>query len=231
MQKVLVVRPEPDASRTAARVVELGMWPIIAPVTRIESINASPLDMTGFDAIIVTSPHALSPALAASLPRHVPVHCVGGRAEALVEENGLQLGHVAPNIQRLVSLLNDSSSGMRMLYLSAEDVHADVGSLLAPAGIDVTRIITYRALALDALSDEAVFNLTSVPTPAALFTSVRSLELFVRMLPEGVGLDAIPCVCLSDPIALAARAHGGQHIYVASEPTEDALIAALAASC
>lgn len=231
MQKVLVVRPEPDASRTAERVVELGMWPIIAPVTRIESIDAGTLDTAGFDAIIVTSPHALSPTIIASLPRHVPVHCVGARAQALVQENGLQLGRVAPNIHMLTALLSDSSPGMRMLYLSAEDVHADVDSLLAPAGMDVTRVITYRAQALEALSDEAVFTLTSVPAPAALFTSVRSLELFVRLLPEGVDLTAIPCVCLSDAIALAVRAHGGQHIYVASEPTEDALIAALAASC
>ena len=56
---VLITRPEPGASDTAARVEELGLTPIVAPVLRIERTPARLPAAASLAAVLVTSGNAV----------------------------------------------------------------------------------------------------------------------------------------------------------------------------
>ncbi|HEX6376948.1 MAG TPA: uroporphyrinogen-III synthase [Allosphingosinicella sp.] len=53
--KLLILRPEPGASETAARARELGLEPVVAPLFAIEAAAAAPVEAARYDAILFTS--------------------------------------------------------------------------------------------------------------------------------------------------------------------------------
>jgi len=78
--RLLVTRPEPDASRQAEKLRELGHEPILAPLMTIETISGVPLHLDQAQALIVTSRNALR-AIAArpelNEARDFPLYAVG----------------------------------------------------------------------------------------------------------------------------------------------------------
>src|SRR6185312_12392264 len=58
--RILVTRPEPDASRQADKLVARGHAAVLAPLLSIEPIANVPLQLKGARAVLVTSRNALS---------------------------------------------------------------------------------------------------------------------------------------------------------------------------
>ena len=87
--RVLVVRPEADARRTAARLAARGHEAIVAPVLRIEA-TGEPAPESPFDAVAVTSMNAV-PALASIRDRiaGAPLFAVGRRTADAMAAAGL----------------------------------------------------------------------------------------------------------------------------------------------
>ena len=89
--RVLVTRPEPDATRQAERLAARGHEPVLAPLLAIESANNVPLELDGAQALIVTSRNALRALashrdLAASL--QLPLFAVGEATAKAATELG-----------------------------------------------------------------------------------------------------------------------------------------------
>ncbi|HEX2762667.1 MAG TPA: uroporphyrinogen-III synthase [Allosphingosinicella sp.] len=53
--KLLVLRPEPGASETAARASEVGLEVVVAPLFSITPVAAEPVDPANYDAVLLTS--------------------------------------------------------------------------------------------------------------------------------------------------------------------------------
>jgi uroporphyrinogen-III synthase len=53
--RLLVLRPEPGASETAARARALGLDPVVASLFRIVGVAAGPADAAGYEAVLLTS--------------------------------------------------------------------------------------------------------------------------------------------------------------------------------
>jgi uroporphyrinogen-III synthase len=223
MRPVLIVRPEAEAQQTAAHITAMGFTAIACPVTRIMPCDISPIDTSAYDALLLTSPHALTESVLGQLPRSIAVYCVGARAAARATEQGFNVVHSAPDAASLGAFLS-TRPPLRALYLSAEDISQEL-----PA---TTRIITYRAEPLEALPEAALEALYAAPF--VLLTSVRSTTLFITLLAaHGVrdALRGMHCLCISPAVAQAAQHAGAAHITTADASTEQALIAALRASC
>jgi uroporphyrinogen-III synthase len=76
---LLVTRPEPDASRTAAHLDALGIEPIIEPMLHARAIDARVPSANGFAALAVTSANAIRFLAAYGDDfKSLPVFCVGG---------------------------------------------------------------------------------------------------------------------------------------------------------
>src|SRR5690606_7308760 len=94
MRRVLVTRPEPGASKTARKLRQMGLEPLLLPLTRIEAL---PVELLGgspdFAAIAVTSPNAARhapPELTKSLSG-LPTYAVGKTTAAVSRAIGLNV--------------------------------------------------------------------------------------------------------------------------------------------
>src|SRR5262245_57745708 len=121
--RVLVTRPEPDGERTAVKLRTLGHDVMLAPLLRVEAVDA---DLGGtWDAIALTSTNAMRavaghPGLERVLA--CPVYAVGGRtADAAFAQGFADVVSADGDLSDLVRLMKTHlHSGARVIYLAGE---------------------------------------------------------------------------------------------------------------
>jgi uroporphyrinogen-III synthase len=229
--KVLVTRPEAQAARTAARLQALGHEPLVAPVLRIAPTGEPP-PSGPFDAVVVTSANAV--ACLDQLGRTVksrPVFAVGGRTTDLMRDAGFSdVRAGASDATVLAALIRRSMpSGAALLHIAGRDRKEEPDASLRASGYAVTVWTAYAALPVHSLPLAIAEALVRREIGSALHYSPRSAAI-LRRLAEAEGcaepLLAIPHVCLSVDVAEALD--GARQIVTAADPTEDALLEALA---
>ncbi|OYQ32465.1 hypothetical protein CHU95_16865 [Niveispirillum lacus] len=227
MTGVLVTRPEPGASETEAALRALGYDPVMAPLLTIAPVPGPVLDLTGFDAVAVTSANGLRELALRSPERTLPVYAVGERTAALAHELGFQAVYAAGgDVTSLSRLL--SGRGPRVLHLSGEDVAGE----LSPADVEITRIAVYRAVPVDDLPDTAVTALRAGRVAYVALFSPRTARVFVT-LAQKAGLSApaggLIALCISAAVARAAEGFAFSETHVAAQPDAASLLALLPA--
>lgn len=118
--------------------------------------------------------------------------------------------------------------GTRVLFPCADRARDALPALLTARGARVSRVIAYRTVDAppDALAEFAAamaagaLDLVLVASPSAAAALVRAL------VGAGVAPAACAAVCIGPTTAEACRSRGLRIAAVASEPTDDALIAA-----
>src|SRR5215217_9141372 len=179
--RILVVRPQADAERTAARLAALGHEPVIAPVLTVARTLGGP-PAGPFDAFIVTSVNAV-PALpeiaGASAP---PVFAVGARtAGALAGGNFARVHKADGDAAALAALVRRHiKPGARLLHVAGRDRKPEPGASLRAAGYAVEVWAAYEAQAAPLLPDAAACALGQGELDAALHYSRRSALTLLR---------------------------------------------------
>ncbi len=230
--RVLVLRPQPDAERTAKALRERGQEPVLAPLFTIMPGSEKP--PTGpFDGLVLTSANAV-PALE-KLPKawrkSLPAFCVGTRTADAAGELGFSTRNAKGNRTDLLALIADQlPTPKKLLFVAGQDRHDDLPEQLRTAGHIVTIWTAYEARAVAALPEAAVDALRSGDTDAALHYSPRSAQTFLT-LAGAAGLSeqalALPQVALSAEIAAPLISAGAGTVLVAEHAEEAALLAAL----
>ena len=105
-QRVWITRAEPGASATAERVAALGHMPVVAPLMRIEPVEAPQVDLRGVAALAFTSANGVRAFAAAEPSRNLKVFAVGAGTAAAVKAAGFRQvlsadGDVAALAQRI----------------------------------------------------------------------------------------------------------------------------------
>lgn len=230
--RVLVMRAEPEAARTAARLVALGFAPIAAPLTRIVA-TAEPPPQGPFDAVLVTSARA-APFLAA-LPEEVrakPFLAVGpASGEALVAAGIADVRAAGGDAGALAQLVRESlAPGARLLHVAGEDRKDEPGASLAASGYAIAAWSAYRAepraldagiraaLAKDRLHGALHYSRRSAVLALEAVRAAGVEEGFVRLLHATISEDA------AEPLGQA----GVRRLHVAPEPSEAALLSTFA---
>ncbi|WP_293973671.1 uroporphyrinogen-III synthase [Sphingomonas sp.] len=221
-----MLRPQPGASATAARIAALGHEAIVAPLFAIEPVAWDVPDPGEHDAIILTSANAVrhaGPALAELAA--LPVHAVGTATAAAAMEAGLSV--VATGHSDGAELLERAATGgvRKALHLAGADHRA-----IARDDIGLRRIIVYRsepvgelpAEAREALSEAGAVVLLHSPRAAGQF---RTLLVEAGLSPGHVALAGISAQTLH------AAGEGWAATALAARPTDDALLAAAARLC
>lgn len=226
--RLLVTRPEPGATRTAAALRARGHEVVVAPLLRTETIAA---DVAGsFAAVLMTSANAARATAThpqfASL-RSLPVLTVGERTAKAAREAGFARVESADGaLADLVRLAAARFAGRRLLYLAGEDRAGDLAAELAPHRVTVDTAVIYRAVAAEALPMEAAQALAGGEVEAALHYSRRSAETLLRLAERAKLLNAVLNLahyCLSDAVAVPLR-EAGAEILVAAGPNESKLL-------
>lgn len=212
---VLILRPEPAASKTASRARALGLEPVVAPLFTIKPLAWQAPDPAAFDAVMLTSANA--PRLAgASLARfgHLPCYAVGEATAGAAREAGFDTVRTGPlDAAALAALM--AAEGVRSAFHPGGRERAQLGG--PPFAIE--EVAVYQACpvaCLPAAAEEALAKgaVALIHSPAA-GTLLATLATKQR---KRTHLAAI------SEAAAAAAGSGWCSTSVAARPREEALL-------
>jgi uroporphyrinogen-III synthase len=222
---MLVTRPEPDASETAARLAALDIDALVEPLLIQETLTTTLPAADGFAALAVTSANALR-ALhdRGELPRllKLPLYAVGDRTAAAARHYGFaEVMSAHGSFDDLVALLAKAGIGGPLLYPAARHQAGDLGKALAPFGI---MVITTPVYAMNPARNFSR-DLAREPLDAALFYSRRTAETFAGLAGNLRNKARLGMLCLSEAIAEPLLAAHFVRVSLADHPSEEAMMA------
>lgn len=228
---VLITRPEPAASDTAARVEALGFTPIVAPAMRIERTVVRLPAAASLAAVLVTSSNAVD-----ALPEayHATrMLAVGDATAERARAAGFsQVFSAAGDADALASLVTRHQSprdGALLLASGHAQGHA-LAAALRQSGYRVARRVVYAAQPVRDLAPGAAAALRAGSACAALFFSAETARQFVRLV-QRAGLSetvaGVEAISIGRPAAVALQALPWRGVRVAARPTQDEMLALL----
>jgi uroporphyrinogen-III synthase len=231
--RLLVTRPEPDASREAEALAKRGHEPVLAPLLTIEFANDVTLPLEGAQALLFTSRNAIR-ALAAHRQREealkLPVFAVGettGRAAQTLGFADVTMG--TGTGADLAELISDEASPERgpLVHLAGETLAFDLKTALEDRGFAVRQPALYRTLPVPRFPPQALSLVKAGQLDGVILMSPRTARTFAALLGEAGALTEakrLVCYCLSEavaevvvPLGFAAR--------VAPRPREEDVLA------
>jgi uroporphyrinogen-III synthase len=231
--RLVVTRPEPEASRTAEALRRRGHTVDVTPMLRVELISDADLGAGPWGGIVITSATALR--AIADHPRKAellaqPLFAVGRRSAEAAQAAGFakvqSADGDAADLARLLAAR--AERGRALLYLAGEDRAADLAALLAPSGLAVTVVEVYRTVAELGLPDALHDALKANAIDGVLHYSRRSADAFeAAVLAAQIDLKSLKTrhFCISPEVAAVFRRNGVDNVAVASTPDQDALFA------
>jgi uroporphyrinogen-III synthase len=231
--RLLVTRPEPDASLEAEALAARGHQPVLSPLLAIEFIPDVTLDLAGAQALIVTSRNALR-ALASRRElgeaRKFPLFAVGQATASAARDLGFARVVKGPGtasaLPELIGRMVEPSRGP-LVHLAGEAQAFDLKSALEAGGFSLRQPVLYRAVPAGELPAEAVSLLKAGKLDGAILMSPRTAETFALLIDKhGVVTQAkrLVCYCLSHAVA-EVLAPLGFRVRVAARPREEDVLA------
>jgi uroporphyrinogen-III synthase len=228
---MLVTRPDPDASDTAARLGALGIEGVPCPLLVHQTLDVSLPSPEGFAAIAVTSANALR-ALdeRGVLTRYLelPLYAVGDRTAALARELGFaDVTSAQGAFADLAELLVHAPLAGPIFYPAARDMSADLGKSLAPFGRMVITAEVYAMNPVVTLPEGIAEQLGDGEIEAALFYSKRTAQTFVRLVERGLDKPTrarFGVLCLSEAVAAPLLDAHFVRVGLADHPSEEAMM-------
>jgi len=223
--QVLILRPEPGASRTAAAAAGLGLDPVTAPLFEVKAVQWRPPPLWAYDAVILTSGNAVRMG-GGKLKEMLDAACyaVGERTAQAALEAGFADVRTGPSDGAALVEFMASEGVTEALHLCGRD-HAQ----LSHPSIRIERRVVYAADAVETLPEQAVSALGA--GALALLHSPRAGACFSGLVESaGLAKGGISIAAISDSAALAAGP-GWKSKSVAAEPRDHALLELAAKLC
>jgi uroporphyrinogen-III synthase len=210
MRPLVIVRPEPGASRTAEQARRLGLEPWVMPLFELVALDWSAPEPGRFDALVITSANAirLGGGQLDTLG-HLPVHAIGEASAAAAREAGFAIASVGDGGAEAMDLPRDQ----RLLHLAGRH-HRPVAATLS--------VPVYEARPIAGADDLAGLagSVVAVHSPRA---GCRLAELVVER-------SSIAIAAISSNSA-AACGGGWEAVAAADRPSDAALLALAARLC
>lgn len=232
--RLLVTRPEPDASSQAEILQARGHQAVLGSLLELELIDGRiPLD--GTQALVASSRNAIR-ALAAHPQRDealkLPLFAIGEATAGAARELGfadLIIGPgTAAELAALIASENEPRRG-RFVHLAGEVLAFDLKAALEAEGFVIEKAVLYRAIPADALPAEALNQLAQGQLDGAILMSRRAAATFVALVAKhdlAKQAARLVCYCLSETVAQEASPLGCE-IRVATRPREEDILALL----
>lgn len=231
--RVLITRPEREATALATALSERGHVPVIAPLFRLEILHPPPdfaASLAACQAVLLTSANGARALAEASQQRGRPILAVGDTTATTAEGLGFSaVASASGDAAALADLVRqrlDPKAGP-LVHVSGVDVALDLAETLRPDGFEVRRFALYDAREENALPDSARAALQARALDAATFFSPRAATLFARLVGEAGLADAlrdVTAVAIS-PAALAPLAAlPFKSTRAAARPTRQAVL-------
>lgn len=230
-----MTRPQPDGAATAARLAEIGIPSVLAPLLAFRHIPAALPAPEMIAAIALTSTNALrSLDLQGQVPRyaHLPVYAVGERTAAEAKAAGFDEVAAADGTGvGLARLLAASPISGRILYPAARERSVELDAAVRTEGMSVDTVVVYAMEPVERLPRSVAEGLAEGSFGAGLFYSRRTAAVFAE-LAGGLALSAKDCLavlCMSSQVAEPLVTAGFRRAGTAARPSEAAMIELAAA--
>jgi uroporphyrinogen-III synthase len=210
--RLLILRPEPGASETAARALAMGLTPMVAPLFEIRGLESGPVDPAGFDAVLLTSANGARHAPAGLVA--LPCFAVGEGTAAAAERAGFADVRVGPADGAAAAAMIAAAGLRRVVHPCGRDHLA-----VEQPGIAIERRIVYAAEAVD----RAPFEGPAV----AMIHSPRAGARFAGLARDRASI----AVAAISAAAAAAAGEGWAVKAVAPAPRDQALLELAAKLC
>jgi uroporphyrinogen-III synthase len=232
--RLLVTRPEPDATETAERLRARGHEVLVWPLLRIDFAEP-PVDVPEPAAIILTSRNgvrALSrwPQISGWLAR--PVFVTGVATAALAREAGFTdvrtpAGDAAELMDFFMSEIGKDRGPI--LYVAARDRAGALAGGLGANGYDIRAVVAYSAEMETTLVPSVREALRSRAIDGILFYSYRTATAFRQIVEREKLVEQLAGISI---FTLSGRVAGPLHglpveIRIAPNPNEESLLALL----
>ena len=216
--RVLIVRPEPGASETAARAGAIGLDAIPAPIFKVAPLDWEAPGADGFEAVLLTSANAARWAGPKLLRfTHLPCYAVGEATAAAAARVGFSDVRTGPSDGAAVTALM-GSNGVRTAFHPCGRDHIGFDA----RGMRTQRRMVYQSDPLPALPEEASAALKE--GALVLIHSPRTGAEFARLVEvAGAAKEQIALAAISQAAANAAGP-GWKAKAVALHPRDHALL-------
>ena len=231
--RLLVTRPEPDATRQAETLAARGHEAVVAPLLLIEPARDVNLDFASAQAMIVTSRNALRalashPDLAASV--RLPLFAVGEATAKAAMELGFAKVTAGPGtgeeLSRLISDTLDPKAGA-LVHLAGETVAFDLKSELQARGFTIRQPVLYRTVPATRLPESVLSLLSAGKLDGVVLMSPRTAAIFAALVVRHDAVtqaSRLDCYCLSAAVAQAVEPLKAR-VIVAARPREEDILA------
>jgi uroporphyrinogen-III synthase len=219
--RLLIIRPEPGASASAARAKAAGFIPMLLPFFEVRPRPWIAPQPNSYDALLLTSANAVRHAGAGlDIVRHLPVHTVGERTASAAREAGLNVTFVGrSDAMDAVNAAVDAGHS-RLFWLAGED-HRD---LALPRHIELDIATCYASEALSLPEDAREYIMAA---DAIALHSPRAARRFREAVTElKLSHHMITIAAFSSAIADAAGTGWG-NIVIAHMANDMALLSEL----
>ncbi len=227
--RVLITRPEREATALATALAGRGHAPVIAPLFTLQILHPPPdfaAALAACQAVLLTSANGARALAEASELRSKPVFAVGDTTAATAEGLGFtSVASASGNSGALGQLVRqrlDPANGP-LIHVSGTDVAGDP----VPSGFEVRRFALYEARQADALPDSARAALQARALDAATFFSPRAASTFAALV-EKAGLAeacrSVTAIAISPAAAEPLKALPFQAVQTAARPTRQAVL-------
>jgi uroporphyrinogen III methyltransferase/synthase len=222
--RIAVTRARAQASALATRLRALGAEVVEAPAIRVEPLEASVPDLSGYDLLCLTSPNGVErlfelvrDARALAGPT---IAVIGPGTARALRAHGVE-ADIVPERSVAESLVEALPPARRALIARAEDARDVLPDALRERGTEVDVLPLYRTVAepLDAAAREAALG-----ADYATFTSASSVRFFARAAGT---LDGPRLVSIGPATSEELRRHGAEPDLEAEVHTPDGLVEAL----
>ena len=235
--RLLVTRPEPDASLMAQELRDLGHEAILQPLLEFRSLDfdAGPLKTAA--ALIVTSGNALR-ALQEKLKiediSHIPLYSTGEETARRASQAGFRcLAATARTAKELSSkIVQAARKGDKLVHVTGEHQAFDLGGALAREGLSLCTLCVYDMAPRLAFEARLTDEIKSGGIGGVILMSPRTAEIFVALCQAHGLLEnvkALRYLCLSETVARKLRSLKPAYLHVAGNPCRKALLELVAA--
>lgn len=229
--RVLITRPESEATALAVALAGRGHATVIAPLFRLQFLRP-PADfadtLATCQAVLLTSANGARALAEASEQRSKPVFAVGDTTAATAEGLGFtNVASAAGDSQTLAALVREKLEPAKgpVMHVSGVDVAGDLATALT--GFELRRFALYEAREADVLPESARAALQARAIDAATFFSPRAAAVFVQLV-EAAGLrDScrdVTAIAISDAAARPLDGLPFRAVRAAAKPSRQGVL-------
>jgi uroporphyrinogen-III synthase len=227
--RVLITRPEREATALATALVQRGHAPVIAPLFTLQILHPPPefaSELSKAQAVLLTSANGARALAEASEQRSKPILAVGDTTAATAEGLGFtSVASASGDATALAALVREKLDPAKGPLVHVAGV--DVAGELAPDGFEVRRFALYEAREAEALPASATAALQARALDAATFFSPRAASVFAALVEKAGLADAcrpVTALAISTAAAQPLNTLPFRSVRIAARPTRQAML-------